>query len=344
MPSHTIKVGRVNRVWYRIGDGMSLANRYMPSVNLSSRSALINYLGYSFNIRVVGGDYDAEVPSGGNSSTISSGLLEGSTTTRQFHSGPWLFCFNVKVPTGIDDTLPNLVRVYRQSAEHFNPSPGWLTAAQAVLDDQREQIWEITLEQTRVRFINGLQSYVSPIYNEVIPKILSYGGRSGGWLILSSFNGHPLTESNWFDIRQWHIEDLRKLVEFVYYLFQQTARSNITRILTEAFADMLVNNYSFEIDSLNLERIPTGDSGRISDHDAAILRQIADNLGRAAFVEGRSTPVRNGDFSNVEELNQVTVDKNKPITRDKIGNRFVRKIGTGFNKEDVWATDQSGEH
>lgn len=135
------------------------------------------------------------------------------------------FCWNVKLRR-LDLSFDNLMAVYRKWEDSRLTDPATVEKCRQVYDqkhgDDTEGLYEIAVELACEHVVESndtADSYKTLWFGGDIRPVLRFGGRSGGWIYLESFNGHNLLDAHEDDIRDvlnemdWHT--LKLLYAFV---------------------------------------------------------------------------------------------------------------------------------
>ena len=124
----------------------------------------------------------------------------------------WRFCFNVKL-NRVDLEFDHLLKLElerdpiqdRLRDEHF------LLEARALLNAER--LCEAAIEQLCWHYSDVMTKHVClPDGTQVFPEF-QFMGRSGGWLVLTRFNGYALTAEEEFEA--WSTMEIRNLYRYV---------------------------------------------------------------------------------------------------------------------------------
>jgi hypothetical protein len=129
----------------------------------------------------------------------------GTNAYTRLSCGPWLFCWNVKARS-VNFDFEHLLKRYQQVTGGTLPrDPRWSDEARKVYDGvSGDTLWEWGVEGARRPFVDddrgaqGRPEDGQSILWDGTPVTarFMFGGRSGGWLILTRFNRQTLDEKN----------------------------------------------------------------------------------------------------------------------------------------------------
>lgn len=179
-------------------------------------------------------------------------------------NGNWLFCFNVKVHS-IDFTFENLVQRWTDMGygEHARDEH-WLVEARAKFAELKpDQLWDWGVEGARRTFVSDHRDApngkpdddgFSMLWDGTpVETRFAFMGRSGGWLVLTEFNGNLLDwdSANYWGsgsdpalcFQDWSYRELRRLYQFVVMLAHDVAGTASERAIEEHAAFDFFENY-----------------------------------------------------------------------------------------------------
>ena len=137
------------------------------------------------------------------------------------HRGNWLFCFNVKL-YNLDLSFGNLLEVHKKSGYCENPDATWVEGCRSEYAAVEQYLWHWGVEDAGSQFTTGRAGYPDDdAYNmlwdgRACVTRFSFCGRSGGWLVMSRFNGLTLTTE--LELEELDYRELRDLAEMVHFV------------------------------------------------------------------------------------------------------------------------------
>lgn len=173
-----------------------------------------------------------------------------------FTRGPWLFCFNVKLHR-LDFSHAGLLEVARK-AGHISAELAldqhWLSETRKRHDEtSTDSLWEIGVEDSRRSFTgrgNGIpddDGYAMLWDGTSVDTRFAFLGRSGGWLVLTGFEGHTLAGSGEEVLEGMSDECLRRLYVFLVMLQHDLGGDAPDRCVQEAAAFHFFHNVCHDI-------------------------------------------------------------------------------------------------
>lgn len=159
--------------------------------------------------------------------------------TGRSSDGNWLFCFNVKAHW-VDFTFENLVRRWKEMGYGERAGDAhWLAEARTKLAELKPgDLWDWGVEGARRTFVSDRRDapegkpdddgYSMLWDGTPIETRFAFMGRSGGWLVLTEFDGRLLDcdSANYFGpgsdpalcFQDWSYRELRRLYQFIVML------------------------------------------------------------------------------------------------------------------------------
>jgi hypothetical protein len=133
--------------------------------------------------------------------------------------------WNVKVYS-VNFDFDHLVEIYRKSGE-YGPEERWLDypeflkPAQAEYENVKDNLWEWVVEDARRQVMD--EDMNKGLWNGTSLNVrYEFGGRSGGWLLMTEFEGYNLTKvdredfkADLMDQNVFRFEDIRNLYQLV---------------------------------------------------------------------------------------------------------------------------------
>lgn len=154
----------------------------------------------------------------------------GDIANRRYYDHvAWPFCWNVKLPYVPDSNEAECLNPYSYDGTPFNPA--WDDAWQGEMEGE----WfDYNLIEDMRR--SSVENYTT--YDGDEPE-LTFGGRSGGWLILESLNGRKFRNLDLADLEdaeEWPFADLRRLYRALVVIDRDFAPDRVREAMLSAIA------------------------------------------------------------------------------------------------------------
>lgn len=173
--------------------------------------------------------------------------------------GPWLFCWSVKLLARMDTSYEALLkrakRVGVLTRQHLKDQP-WLNASKARYDDtSMDSVFTHACETCQRMFVGHDGKPENDGYcmlydgTKVTPEF-TFMGRSGGWLVLTGFNGHSLNTENVgedLDWKRWDVRNLRLLYRYVVMLEHDLRHEAIQEMVLDELAGSFFANICHDL-------------------------------------------------------------------------------------------------
>lgn len=143
----------------------------------------------------------------------------------------WLLCFNVKLYR-LDLSFDHLLDVAAKRGDitTHKGDPVWEAAARAIYKENEAHLYEWAVDDARGAFYGPMRDDTFRSLYDGTPVDTEFGfyGRSGGWLVLESFEGYKLSGDAAEVFGDMNFATLRLLYRFAVMLCADLTRPGLT--------------------------------------------------------------------------------------------------------------------